>query len=105
MKTKDTTLSDLFMQTAVRLQYSSAEQMECVCQYVRSNPAAHIGFIEAFKPEGIASGGRWFDTRCGDSTGIRRKELEEIKAHRVTAVLLMHELAKDYEEAGFSSEI
>lgn len=105
MKTKDTTLSDLFMQTAVRLQYSSAEQMECVCRYVQFNPTAHIGFIEAFKPEGIASGVRWFDTQHGNPTGIRRKKLEEIKAHRVTAALLMHELAKDYEEAGFSSEI
>jgi len=105
MKTKDTTLSDLFMQTAIALEESSADHMECVCQFLRHDLTALAGFITAIKPEGIASGDRWFDTRCGDSTGIRKKKLEAIKAHRVTAVLLMHALAKDYEEAGFSSKI
>jgi hypothetical protein len=105
MKTKDTTLSDLFMQTAMSLEHSPAEHMECVCQFLRNVQTAHLGFITAFKPENIDSCSRWFDKHSGNSDGVSEKKLEEIKAHRVTAVLLMHELAKDYEEAGFSSEI
>lgn len=99
MKTKDTTLSDLFMQTALSLDHSSAESMECVCQFLRhDNLQAYYGFIEAFKPDDVAIGDRWFDKHYGNSCGVSKKELQAIKAHRITAVLFMHELAKDFEK-------
>ena len=98
MKPKDTTLSDLFMQTALSLDHSHAEEMECVCQFLlHDNPQAYEGFIEAFKPDGVATGDRWFDNCYTQRKKPPKKELQAIKAHRITAVLFMHELAKDFE--------
>ncbi|ASJ79252.1 hypothetical protein P26059A_0100 [Curvibacter phage P26059A] len=104
MKTKDTTLSDLFMQTALSLHRSSAESMECVCRFLRNNPQAYRGFVEAFKPDKMSVVDRWFDKYRGDSCKVPKKELQAIKAHRITAVLFMHELAKDFEHQAMLQE-
>lgn len=104
MKTKDTTLSDLFMQTALSLDHSSAESMECVCQFLRHNPQAYRGFVEAFKPDKMYAVDRWFDKYSGNSRQVSKNELQVIKAHRITAVLFMHELAKDFEHQAMLQE-
>lgn len=97
MKTKDTTLSDLFIQTALSLDHSSAESMECVCPFLRHNDQAYEGFITAFKPDNVHEVHRWFDNCYTQRNKPPKKELQAIKAHRITAVLFMHELAKDFE--------
>ena len=97
MKPKDTTLSDLFMQTALSLDHSRAEEMECVCQFLLHNEQAYRGSIAAFKPDNVHAVHRWFDNCYTQRNKPPKKELQAIKAHRITAVLFMHELAKDFE--------
>lgn len=103
-----TVANKLFDQSELHIKANDGDR-PCVCPYLWSFASyEHEGFGQrnvynilqafqtAFKPEYVSDSDRWFDNY--EFYKNNQKYQTEVRDHRVYSLLLMHEMAKDYEE-------